>query len=73
MMPGTVMPCRKRQKINCVSEPEVAASRVGRLTPRSAKTMTRLRGRRSAKAPKTGASHGDAECGGGHGHAYGGL
>ena len=56
MMPGTVMPCRKRQKISCASEVEVAASSVGSATPTSEITMTRLRGSRSASAPKTGAT-----------------
>ena len=55
MMPGTVTPCRNRQKMSCASEVEVAASRVGRLTPSSEITMTRLRGSRSASAPKAGA------------------
>ena len=37
------------------SEVEVAASRVGMLTPSRETTITRLRGSRSAKAPKKGA------------------
>ena len=55
MMPGTMMPCRKRQKINCARLVEVAAKRVGMDTPSSDTTMTRLRASRSVTAPKIGA------------------
>ena len=40
--------------MSCASEVEVAASSVGTETPTSEATMTRLRGSRSASAPKMG-------------------
>ena len=54
-MPGTMMPCKKRQKMSWASEVEVAASKVGMAMPTIEATMTRLRANRSVRAPKTGA------------------
>lgn len=53
--PGTMMPCRKRQKMSWPSDVEVAASRVGMEMPSSEATITRLRASRSVSTPKMGA------------------
>jgi len=49
------MPCRNRQKMSWPSDVEVAERSVGMEIPSSDATMTRLRARRSASAPKIGA------------------
>jgi hypothetical protein len=50
-----MMPWRKRQKMSCGSDVDVAASSVGMEMPSSDATMTRLRARCSVSAPKNGA------------------
>src|SRR5215470_4438354 len=54
-MPGIISPCTKRQKMSACRPGDVAARRVGTARATIDQTITSLRLRRSAKAPKKGA------------------
>ena len=55
-MPGVKTPCRNRQNRSCPKFTAVAASSVGTASRNAAGTITRLRPKRSATTPASGAA-----------------